>query len=165
MADALNNLGWVAILGEDYQKALGYLEESLELAHRLRDRQHVALAQGNLGLVHLFEGNILRAEQFFCDNLRLCWEIGDRRVAQEGLSGLAGVAASQGEWDRAAWLAGASTGLAAEGEIVSNDAEVRIDERFLSHARRALGDARYEESLSRGRAAKFEEAVGTALGA
>jgi len=164
IADALNNLGWVAILGEDYRKALGYLDESLELANRLNDRQHVALAQGNLGLVHLFEGDISRAEQFFRDNLRLCWEMGDRRIAEEGLSGLAGVAASKSEWDRAAWLAGSSTGLAAEGEIVPNDAEVRIYERFLSDARRALGDARYEERFRRGSAATFEEAVGEALG-
>jgi predicted ATPase len=164
IADALNNLGWVAIVGEDYQKALGYLDESLELANRLHDRQHVALAQGNLGLVHLFEGDISGAEQLFRDNLRLCWEMGDRRVAQEALSGLAGVAASQGEWDRAAWLAGSSTGLAAEGEIIPNDAEVRIYERFLSDARRGLGDTRYEERLRRGSAATFEEAVGEALG-
>jgi tetratricopeptide (TPR) repeat protein len=163
VADALNNLGWEAITGEDYATALEYLDESLALATRLEDRQHIALAQGNLGLVHLFGGDLQSADRLFRDNLRLCWEIGDRRIAQEGLSGLAGVAAVHRDWERAAWLAGASAGLADEGELVSNPAQERIDERFLVEARGSLGDGRYGDMFRRGRAAPFEEAVHTAL--
>jgi tetratricopeptide (TPR) repeat protein len=163
VADSLNNLGFAAILAGDYRTALGYLEESLGMARRLEDRQHIALAQGNLGLVFIFERDPVLAGPLFRENLQLCWEIGDRRIAQEALMGLAGVAALQGEWDRAAWLAGASSGLAAEGELQAHSLEARIDEEYLSAARDALGPDGYVERFRRGRDATFEEAVGEAL--
>jgi predicted ATPase len=159
VADSLNNLGFAAILGGDYQAAAGYVEESLAIALRLDDRQHIALAQGNLGLVHLFDRDPDLALPVLQRNVRLCWEIGDRRIAQEGLLGLAGVASLRGEWERAAWLAGASMRLGAEGELQAHDAEGRIERELLSAAREALGAEGYDAILRRGQAASFEDAV------
>jgi tetratricopeptide (TPR) repeat protein len=163
IADSLNNLGFAAITGEDYARAAAFLEESHELAVRLDDRPLIVLARDNLALIELFDGDLARAEELFRETLRLCWKIGDRRIGGEALIGLAGAAARRKEWDRAAWLAGASTGLAREGERRWNEAEARIDGRYLPDAREALGDRPYDTSFERGRAATFEEAVAFAL--
>jgi predicted ATPase len=164
IADSLNNLGFGSILGEDYPKAFAYLQESLQRARRLNDKPQIVLARDNLALAHLFDGNPGLADELFRENLRLCWEIGDRRVGREALMGLAGGAAVRGEWVRAAWLAGASTGLATEGAPHRNDAEVRVDERYLSDAREALSPGSFEASFELGGVATFEEAVSYALG-
>jgi hypothetical protein len=159
VADSLNNLGFAAILAGDYRTAFVHVEESLAIARGLDDLQHIALAQGNLGLVHLFEGEPDLATPVLRHNVQLCWEIGDRRCAQESVMALAGVAALQGEWERAAWLAGASSGLGAEGQLQAGGALARIDREYLGAAREALGPDGFEAILRRGAAATFEEAV------
>jgi predicted ATPase len=164
IADSLNNLGWQALLGEQYPEAGAYLKESLELARLLTDRPHVVLALENLALAHLFAEQPTVAEELFGESLRMCREIGDRRVAEEILIGMAGVAASQHAWDRAAWLAGAAARMAVEDELVPSPVAPRIEEDFLSNARRALGHERYQAVVDRGRLAAFEEAVAYALG-
>jgi predicted ATPase len=163
IADSLNNLGWEAILAENYPKAVAYLQESLELARLLTDRPHVVLALDNLALAYLFAGEPAVAEELFSESLRICREIGDRRVAEEVLIGMAGVAALQQAWDRAARLAGAAARTAVEGELVPSAVVPRIEERFLSAARGALGDELYMAKFDRGRLAPFEEAVAYAL--
>jgi tetratricopeptide (TPR) repeat protein len=163
ITDSLNNLGYLSVLGEDYPKAVAYLEESLELARRSADRPHIILAQDNLALAYLFDGEPALAEELFGETLRMCHEIGDKRIAEEALMGLAGVAALRHEWARAAWLAGASSGLAAVNELLPNDAETKIDEHYLSDARRALGDEVYKAEFEDGQRSSLEEAVAHAL--
>ncbi len=162
IADSLIHLGWLMVLAEDYPTAVGYLHESLEVAHEVSQREHAIIARGNLALAHLFNGETESAERLLRETLHLCREMGDRWTGQEALIGLAGVAAQVQEWGRAAWLAGASMTQLVELEL-SPGIDPRVRERFLPAARQALGDERYEEEYERGRLASFEDAVAYAL--
>jgi predicted ATPase len=164
VTDSLNGLGYENVLCEDYPKAIVFLQEGLGLARRLADRRHIVLAQGNLALAHLFDGEPELAEGLFRESLRACREIGDKRIVEEILIGMAGVAALELEFEEAAWLAGAASGLAAAYEVSPAAVTTRIHERFLVDARRALGGELYEASFDHGRSTPFDEAVSHALG-
>ena len=163
VAMSLNNLGWQALLAQDYPTAVKYLEESLELARNYSMRTEVIMAQGNLALANLFSGEPERADRLLLENLHLCRESGNRRNGTEALIAFAGTAVQMRDWDRAAWLAGAATAQLDELQLVAADVHSRIRERFLPAARQALGGERYEEEYERGRRATFEEAVAYAL--
>jgi predicted ATPase len=163
VADSLNNLGWQALLSEDYLRAVEYLEESVELARRLSQKPFMLFARDNLALAQFFSGETELADELFRDNLRLCREMGDQRIAEEALTGLAGVAASAHEWDRAAWLAGAAIALSRELELLQSTISFRIRERYLSAAQEALGAELYEAHFRRGEVASFEQAIAYAL--
>jgi predicted ATPase len=162
VANSLINLGWLMVLAEDYATAVRYLHESLEVARVVSQREHAIIAQGNLALAHLFNGETGQAEPLLRETLRLCREIGDRRTGQETLVALAGAAAQTGAWSRAAWLAGASQAQLVELELAPG-IDPRIRERFLPAAREALGHERYEQAFALGRQASFEDAVAYAL--
>ncbi len=162
VADSLNNLGYLMLLVEDYPAAVEYLQECLELARDLAIRELAIIAQSNLALAFLFNREPHHALPLFMETLRLCREMDDRRTGQESLIGLAGAAAERGEWDRAAWLAGAAATQLVELDLAPG-IDPRISERFLPASREALGEARYEEEYERGRRASYEEAVAFAL--
>ena len=163
IAASLSNLGWQALLGEDYGTAITHLEESLELARRLEQRPLMLMIQDNLAVALLLDGDPVAAAPLFRENLRVCREMDDKRVAEEVLIGLAGVAGAQRDWRRAAWLAGAAAALAAQLELSPTDVTPRIHARYLSAARQALGEETYDQAYERGRLASFDEAVVYAL--
>ena len=66
---------------------------------------------GNFGLAALLTGDIELARHAFREELRLCRELVVRPFAFEGLTALAAVAATRGETNRAAGLAGAVSAL------------------------------------------------------
>jgi predicted ATPase len=163
IADSLINLGWLMVLNEDFSGAVKYLEEGLEVAADIFQKQHAIIARSSLGLAHLMDAEPEPAERLLLETLRLCREVGDRRTGQEALIGLAGVAALTGAWARAAWLAGAAmTQMTESGAAPGLDPRIR--ERYLPDARRALGRERYEDAYEQGRLASFDLAVAYALG-
>ena len=163
IAGSLNNLGWQALLAGDYERAVGYLEECLEIARELAYGPVVLFAQSNLGLASLLGGDPARAEERFLQPLPRCREMGDPAIGEEALVGLAGVAVERRDPNRAAWLAGAADALLAELGLSPSEVTLRIRERYLPDARRALGDEAYERAYERGRRASFDDAVAYAL--
>jgi predicted ATPase/transcriptional regulator with XRE-family HTH domain/tetratricopeptide (TPR) repeat protein len=104
LGTALLNLG-------DLVQARAVLDESLEVARRYEDRWSSAMSLMLLGHVHLAEGDTLRAEAVLTEAGSLFQATGNMVYLPWCLEGLASLAAAQGDYGRAAGLAGARDAL------------------------------------------------------
>jgi predicted ATPase/DNA-binding SARP family transcriptional activator len=150
-----------AIKEGNFDRARLLLERALPLARDIGDPERLAFVYGNLGLEALFSGDIDRARAAFQDQLRICREH-VLWVAAEGLSGLAAIAAREGDSKRAARLLGA----AAEIGPWDADADVgeALERQFFEPARLSYGEPRWGKAHSSGSRLSFEEAIAVALG-
>jgi predicted ATPase/DNA-binding SARP family transcriptional activator len=137
------------------------LERALPLARDIGDPERLAFVYGNLGLEALFSGDVERARGAFEEQLRICREH-VLWVAAEGLSGLAAIAARQGDPKHAARLLGAATGIGPWDA----DADVgeALEQQFFEPARLSYGEARWSKAHASGSRLSLEEAIGVALG-
>ena len=97
ISDALNNLGWDALLKGDYDRAIPSLEEAVAIARQLDDTFRMTLGACNLGLAAVLQGRYADAVQQLRETLDLCIRRGDRRCGAEAVLGLAAAAAGLGE--------------------------------------------------------------------
>ncbi|MGF1936576.1 MAG: tetratricopeptide repeat protein [Nostoc sp. ChiQUE02] len=81
---ALNNLGVAYNYQGQYERAIQFLEQSLEIAREIDDRNTEGLPLVNLGVAYNYQGQYERAIQFLQQSLKIAREIGDRNT--EGLS-------------------------------------------------------------------------------
>jgi predicted ATPase/class 3 adenylate cyclase len=137
------------------------VERAVPIARRLDDPSLWMMVHGNFGLAALLTGDIEPARHAFREELRLCRELVVRPFAFEGLSGLAAVAATRGETDRAARLAGAASALhdGAPYAVV----EDRLDAIFFAAARASCGTDAWNAAADEGAALSFDEAIAYAL--
>jgi predicted ATPase/DNA-binding SARP family transcriptional activator len=147
-------------LGSDHD-AKELVERAMPIARRLDDPSLWMLVDGNLGLAALLTGDIETARDAFREELRLCRDLVVRPFAFEGLSGLAAVAATRGETDRAARLAGAASALryGAPYAVV----EDRLDAIFIDAARASCGADAWKAAADEGAALSFDDAIAYAL--
>jgi tetratricopeptide (TPR) repeat protein len=147
-------------LGSDLD-AKELMERAVPIARRLDDPSLWMMVHGNFGLAALLTGDIERARDAFREELRICRELVVRPFAFEGLSGLAAVAATRGETDRAARLAGAAGVLhyGAPYAVV----EDRLDAAFFEAARASCGADAWNVAADEGAALSFDDAIAYAL--
>ncbi|WP_375443188.1 tetratricopeptide repeat protein, partial [uncultured Nostoc sp.] len=81
---ALNNLGLAYLSLGQYQQAIEFLQQSLDIAREISDRNTEGLSLMNLGLAYLYQGQYQQAIKFYQQSLEIAREIGDRNT--EGLS-------------------------------------------------------------------------------
>jgi DNA-binding CsgD family transcriptional regulator len=89
--------------------------------------------------------------------------LGDKIIAPESLEGLACIAASEGEVERAAKLFGAAQALCDAVGYHHTPEEAALREPYLATTRSRLGAAALEEAMAQGRAMRLEEAIEHAL--
>jgi predicted ATPase/transcriptional regulator with XRE-family HTH domain len=111
MARDLGGLGTALLNLGDVAQARAVLDESLEVARRYEDRWSSAMSLMLLGHVHLAEGDTLRAEAVLAEAGSLFQATGNMVYLPWCLEGLASLAAAQGDYGRAAGLAGARDAL------------------------------------------------------
>jgi predicted ATPase/class 3 adenylate cyclase len=147
-------------LGSD-RDAKELVERAIPIARSLDDPSLWMMVDGNFGLAALLTGDIEAARHAFREELRLCRELVVRPFAYEGLSGLAAVAATRGENDRAARLAGAASALhyGAPYAVV----EDRLDATFFETARASCGADAWNAAADEGAALSFDDAIAYAL--
>ena len=104
LGSALLNLG-------DLAQAHAVLDESLEVARRYEDRWSSAMSLMLLGHVHLAEADTFRAEAVLAEAGSLFQATGNMVYLPWCLEGLASLATAQGDYGRAAGLAGARDAL------------------------------------------------------
>jgi predicted ATPase/DNA-binding SARP family transcriptional activator len=138
------------------------LERALPLARELREPVQLAFVYGNLGLEALFNGDPDRARAAFDGQLRICREQ-VLWVAAEGLSGLAALAARQGDPEHAAILLGAAT---ATGPWDADaDVGAALEQQFFKPARQRYGERLWSKAHVAGTRLSLEEAIDLALSA
>jgi predicted ATPase/DNA-binding SARP family transcriptional activator len=137
------------------------LERALPLARDVGDPEHLAFVYGNLGLEALFSGDIERARAAFQEQLRICREH-VLWVAAEGLSGLAAIAARQGDAKHAALLLGAAAGIGPWD--ADADVGAALEQQFFEPARRSYGEPGWSKAHTSGSRLSLDEALAVALG-
>jgi predicted ATPase len=160
LAGLYNNVGYTAVTQGSYERAAGYLHEALPIAEKSGEALRVIIAYGNLGLVSLFTADLDGARAHFAEELHLAQEHGLTWIASEGIAGLAAIAASRGELDRAARLLGAAQSLA---NVLNDAGGVRLEREFFSPARQRMGETRWDAACADGARLDFDEAVSLAL--
>ena len=117
---------------------------------------------GNSALASLLTGEIDEARRAFRDELRLCRELRFLPFVDEGLQGLAAVAAAEdNDLERAARLAGAADAHRYGAPV--HPVETRVDSTFIEPARSRSDADAWDEAFQAGAGLSFEQAIAYAL--
>jgi len=161
----LSNLGYAALLQGDHALASARCEEALTHANELggAGAEIIPETMINLGLAALRQGHRVRAAASFEEALAVSKETGRKPSVINALEGMASLAGALGESTRAAHLWGAAEATREVTGLALSAGELALHEPYLAVARSQLGEAAWEEALTRGRSMSFEESVRYAL--
>jgi predicted ATPase/class 3 adenylate cyclase len=164
LARHLFSLGYTLILEGDYERGAALNEEAATL---FREHEHkgggLEYLLDNLGWAALYRGDPEQAKAAYEEGLALCKELGEKVAASAYLEGLACVAGSEGEAERAARLFGAAEALREAVGWQLMPEEDALKEPYLGSARSQLDEASWEAAWAEGRGMTFNEAVSYAL--
>jgi predicted ATPase/class 3 adenylate cyclase len=162
---ALANLGVIAFYSGQHSEAERLSIEARDLLHPLGDRDTVGRAVITLGLVAQERGEHTTALTFLRESLATFQELGDRAEIVETLELLAGVLATIGQAERAAWLFSAATRLLDMAGLVLPHATTRHRyEEYLERVRSELGEAAFDDAWRLGQGLTMEAAIEQATG-
>jgi predicted ATPase len=157
---ALGSVEWYEGQLEDGR---GHCQTSVDLLRQHGDRWGLARALNRLGFALLALNDVPYAKTCFTESLDLWQSMGNRRGIIHGLIGLGGVAAEEGQPDRAARLLGAVECLSRETLYVAYGLDRARYERTLDRARSHLTEAAWNAAFASGQALTLEQAVAFAL--
>jgi predicted ATPase/DNA-binding XRE family transcriptional regulator len=152
-------LALIALQVGDYRRARALLEESLALLPRYDDRWGRAMSLAVLGHVELADGETGRAETQLTESAALLQAIDTPLYLPWCLEGLAGVAATRGQWERAAQLCAAREALCEQLGFPLPPANQVAYERTLASIRAALGDDGFATAQATGREMPLDRAL------
>ena len=160
IADALNNLGWIASVAGRPTDARAYLEECLAVAQRHGDDIRATMAIGNLGNVARSEERWEDAVQLHLDELRSCNQRRNRRGAVNALLGLAIAYWELDDTRAAVELYGAFQGVCDVTGIEPSIGWINtLATSFLGRARSELDPATIKELTARGHSLTPEQVL------
>jgi hypothetical protein len=142
LGTALLNLG-------DRPRGRVVLEESLDMARAYHDQWCEAMSLMLLGHQRLADGEPGRALAELTGGAALFQQTGNMVYIAWCLEGLAGVAAAEGDLDRAAEIAGGRDALRAQTGVLLPPVYPAAWERMLATARAGLGEAGFDEAHGR----------------
>ncbi|MFG6094039.1 CHAT domain-containing protein [Leptothoe sp. ISB3NOV94-8A] len=100
-AISLGNLGVAHYYLNDYERAIDFQKQSLDITRRIGDRQGEATSLGNLGLAHHTLGDYAQAINFYQEHLTIALQSGDRRSEGNALGNLGLVHSDLGDYAQA----------------------------------------------------------------
>jgi predicted ATPase len=156
LGTALLNLG-------DLTRARAVLDESLVVARRYEDRWSSAMSLMLLGHVDLAEGDDTHAQAVLAEAAALFQATGNMVYLPWCLEALAGLAAAQGDYERAAELAGARDALRDQIGVFLPPVHPAGYTRTLEAARAALGPAVFDAAHTRPAGLAPPQIIATAM--
>jgi predicted ATPase/DNA-binding SARP family transcriptional activator len=158
------NLGLMALTAGDVPEAVTWLTAALELAREGGDDREIGAACRSLAAAMIELGDAAQATGLLVESLALARELGESHVMAVCLETFAGLAATSGEFDRAAILFGASDAVRASiGAQRQPDQQILYD-RWLARTLAGLDTNTYSTRYEDGRALTLDEACAFALG-
>jgi tetratricopeptide (TPR) repeat protein len=158
---ALNNLGNVQSIREEFEAAAGTLTEALTISRQIGIPDATGRVLWNLSFAVLAQGDFERAGEQLREALEL-FALTGSVAASEVLLGLAAVANARDNPHRAALLLGASDRITKE--IGHRDiGEARLYDDTVKAVRASLGDNAAAELLAEGEKMQRDEAIAYAL--
>jgi predicted ATPase len=163
LCQSIANLGALAVEQRDYARAEALCRESLALSREVGDLFNVAVSLSILGVAAVKQRRDGEAFTLFAESLRLSHELEFRNGIGYGLEGLAAVAATRGDAERAArLLAGAEALREAIGEFLW-PSQRDMHDRTIGQIRGHLDDELLAAHWAEGRAMRQEDAIDYAL--
>jgi predicted ATPase/DNA-binding SARP family transcriptional activator len=161
LAHLLSGAAYAALCLGSERDATDFVARATPIARALDDRATSMIHSGNQGLTALLAGDTGTASQAFREELRLCRDLVLRRVAFEGLRGLAAVAVLDGDATRAATLVGAAA--AHRYDTPEDPVVARLETAFFAPARTRCGTSAWDAAARAGNALSFDDAIAYAL--
>jgi tetratricopeptide (TPR) repeat protein len=153
------NLGYLELVGGDFEDARRRCEASLVVARQVGDRVVMSTLLHNLAIAAVQQGRSHDVAALVGETLSLCRELGYRELIAYGLDMLAAVAVAEGEPERAARLLGAAEALLEATGARLEPAERAVHDDAVA-AVNDTGDAeRVEHEWADGRALDFDSAL------
>jgi tetratricopeptide (TPR) repeat protein len=157
--------GILALHRGDARRALALCEEGLALARRVGEKWATGQVLYNLGLAHMALGDPARAAACFVEGVELFYrDLNNYLGLSLAVDGLAGVAAAQGDFPRAARLLGAGKAVRDAVHAPVPPAYEPDHQRIHDAARRGLEEAAFAAAWEAGCAMTVEEAIALARG-
>lgn len=151
------------VFERDYTTARTLYEESLAIYRELDSKIGIACVRHNLGNLALEQGEYSVAYPLLKEGLAILLDAKDIWAINFALDSLAGIAAGQGQSERALRLAGASEALRESAGILLPPVWQAWVERLLEPARKMLDEEGCAVAWAEGRAMNLEQAVAFAL--
>ncbi len=163
LALASRMLAYGAIQENDLLRAGILFEEAIALMRGAGELWSLGILLSDLAALRVLEGRHAEAGALAREALGFCQSLGDRRGIGWCLQTIAMVEAGGGQARRAATIYGAAEALlqsiGATGQVTVN----RLQDRYLSLAREALGESGFREAASEGRRAPLQRVLDVAL--
>jgi predicted ATPase/DNA-binding SARP family transcriptional activator len=158
IARAYSNVAYILVLEGRADEAIDLLEVALPAARDGANAATLMFALGNMGLARLLHGEHELARDAFKQQLRICLQHGFAYGADEGLTGLAAIAAHELDQHRAATLCGAATSLGwpAPADQPIHDS---LERQFFAPARAAAGTTAWQRAMNTGQQLTLEDAI------
>lgn len=128
-------------------------ERVIELAREMGDRESVAIGLLNQAMVLITRGDTAAARPMLAEVREIAIDVGSQPVAQSLLEVCAGLAAAEGDAQRAAWLYGAAEARAARTSIRRDANDDAFLQPLLARARGRLGSGGFTAAETAGREA------------
>jgi tetratricopeptide (TPR) repeat protein len=156
LGTVLSNLGHIASQRGDYELAIKYTEEALELESS--HKQNKAISSYNLGSHNLQAGHLEQARDWLERTVALTFELGFKEVMAYALAAFARLCLREGDPARAAYLAGIADRQLADAGLLLQPSEQSLFDEAKATLERQLGDqfaAAHDAAMS----APLEEAL------
>jgi tetratricopeptide (TPR) repeat protein len=134
----------------DFEGARSLYRRSLELNRKHGDQLVIGVETANLAAVELHFGEVDAAAQLWREALRVALQLGNRYLLPYPVAGLGEAAAAERNWERAARLLGAASGLFKASGGVIDPADVSLFEDARAKTRDHLEPAAFEKAWSAG---------------
>ena len=158
VSNALGSLGRLHNRQGDPEAAEALFERSLALSRQHGYRNTIAALQCDLALVSIRRNLVDRAAASLSDALVIAEEIGSKSTGLDVLRISAALAATRGEWERAARYHGTSLAESLRQGFAANPNDTVVTP-LIARTRSALGEAAFAEAESAGQKLAYEEAI------
>ena len=162
IANSLCSLGNITQTKGDFSAARKFIKESLAISGKIGNKHLTCVNLNNLGAVAYGEKKYAEAQKHFTDALKISTEANNIALATASIDGCAAAAQSNGDFQRAAQLAGAAESLR---ESVGYEAEISLHlfrNDYLSKVQNALDEKTLNAAYQKGQTLDLDEAVALA---
>jgi non-specific serine/threonine protein kinase len=160
---ALNILGELSRMADNYDDAEHYYQQCLELSRQAGDQRRIAVSLANLSSIAMHHGEYRQAELLERESIEMEVELGTKYYIGLSFACLSGIVAMQGHPKQAASLLGASESvLQTLGAKLQPADQIEVDQ-YLVVIQEQLDEKSFENALAEGRAMSFEQAISFAL--
>jgi predicted ATPase len=159
LSASLNNLALVATWAGDYQRALSLFQRALTASRAWGSDRGTSISLMNLSESERKLGDYASARRHLEESFALARRLGIREVEVESLYGLAAVATSAGEHQKAAVLLGAAQREGEEFGHVLEGYDQGVYDQTMAELKEHLGDSALERAILVGRTLESDAAV------